>query len=133
MWGRTFWGMLGVALVLGGGVKESAEMYLWTDAQGVLHMTNQWAHVPESARAQVAVRDSTPPTSEGMPAMGPAARPAEPDTVGQPPMQLPPDLAQMPSTTAPSPPSMTYSGDSSVLIPSSRPSVHHRRKVSPPF
>jgi hypothetical protein len=133
MWGRTCWGMAAVVFVLGGGVKASADIYLWTDEQGVVHMTNQWANVPESARAQVSVRESTPPPSEGTPAMGPATRPVEPVPVGQPPVQMPPDLAQTPSTTAPSPPGVTYAGDSSVLIPSSRPFVHHRRKVSPPF
>ena len=45
MWGRVFWGAVAVAMVLGGGVKAS-EMYLWTDEQGVVHMTNQWANVP---------------------------------------------------------------------------------------
>ena len=64
MWGRVFWGAVAVAMVLGGGVKASAEMYLWTDEQGVVHMTNQWANVPESARAQVSVRDDAPPLSE---------------------------------------------------------------------
>jgi Domain of unknown function (DUF4124) len=133
MWGKVVWGAVAVAMVLGGGVKVSAEMYLWTDEQGVVHMTNQWANVPESARARVSVRDSAPPPSEGTPAMEPAARPVEPATVGRPLMQIPPDLAQTPSTVASSPPGVIYPGDSSVLIPNSRPFVHHPRKVSPPF
>ena len=133
MWGRVFWVAVAVAMVLGGGVKASAEMYLWTDEQGVVHMTNQWANVPESARARVSVRDSAPPPSEGTPAMEPAARPVEPVTVRQPPMQMPPDLAQTPPTVAPSPSGVPYPGDSSVLIPNSRPFVHHPKKVSPPF
>jgi Domain of unknown function (DUF4124) len=133
MWGRVFWGVVAVAMVLGGGVKASAEMYLWTDERGVVHMTNQWANVPESARAQVSVRDSAPSLSEGTPATEPAARSVEPVTVRQPPMQMPPDLAQMPPTVAPSPSVVLYPGDSSVLIPNSRPFVHHPKKVSPPF
>jgi hypothetical protein len=133
MWGRVFWGAVAVAMVLGGGVKASAEMYLWTDEQGVVHMTNQWANVPESARARVSVRDSAPPPGEGTPAMEPTARPVEPVTVGRPPMQMPPDLAQTPPTLAPLPPGVIYPGDSSVLIPNSQPFVHHPRKVSPPF
>jgi hypothetical protein len=133
MWGRVFWVATAVAMVLGGGVKASAEMYLWTDEWGVVHMTNQWANVPESARARVSVRDSAPPPSEGTPSMEPVARPVEPVTVRQPPVQMPPDLAQTPPTVAPSPSGVPYLGDSSVLIPNSRPFVHHPQKVSPPF
>jgi hypothetical protein len=133
MWGRVFWGVVAVAMVLGGGVKASAEMYFWTDEQGVVHMTNQWANVPESAHARVSVRDSAPPPSAGTAGMGPAAHPVEPVTIGRPSMQLPPDLAQTPPTVAPSPPGVIYPGDSSALIPNSRPFVHHPKKVSPPF
>jgi hypothetical protein len=133
MWGRAFWGVMVVVIVLGGGVKASAEIYLWTDEQGVVHMTNQWANVPESARAQVSVRESAPPPSEGTPAMEPAAHPVGPVTVGLPRMPMPPDLAQTPPIVAPSPPGVTYSGDWSALIPNFRPFVHHPRKVSPPF
>src|ERR1700752_353389 len=98
MWGSVFWVAVVLALVLGGGVKASAEMYLWTDERGVVHMTNQWANVPELARTRVSVRESTPSRSEGPPATEPAARPGEPVTVRQPPMQMPPDLAQTPPT-----------------------------------
>jgi hypothetical protein len=133
MWGRVFWVAAAVAMVLGGGVKASAEIYLWTDEWGVVHMTNQWANVPDSARARVSVRDSAPPPSEGTPSMEPVARPVEPVTVRQPPMQMPPDLAQTPPPVAPSPSGVPYLGDSSVLIPNSRPFVHHPKKVSPPF
>jgi len=133
MWGRVFWVAVAVAMVLGGGVKASAEMYLWTDERDVVHMTNQWANVPESARARVSVRDSAPPPSEGTPSTEPAARPVEPVTVRQPPMQMPPDLAQTPPTVPPSPSGVPYPSDSSVLIPNSRPFVHHPKKVSPPF
>jgi hypothetical protein len=133
MWGRVFWVVMAVAMALGGGGKASAEMYLWTDERGVVHMTNQWANVPDSARARVSVRDSAPPPSEGTLPTEPAARPVEPVTVRQPPMQMPPDLAQTPPTGAPSPSGVPYPGDSSVLIPNSRPFVHHPTKVSPPF
>ena len=133
MWGRVFRVAVAVAVVLGGGVKASAEMYLWTDERGVVHMTNQWANVPESAHARVSVRDSALPPSEGTPAREPAARPVDPGTVQQLPMQMPPDLAQTPLAAAPSPSGMPYPGDSSVLIANSRPFVHHPKKVSPPF
>ena len=75
MWGRLFGVAVAMAIVLGGGVKASAEIYLWTDEQGVVHMTNQWANVPESARARVSVRDSAPPPSEGTPATGTGGAP----------------------------------------------------------
>ena len=48
-------------------------------------------------------------------------------------MQMPPDLAQTPPTGLLRPPSVTYPSDSSVLIPNSRPFVHHPKKVSPHF
>jgi Domain of unknown function (DUF4124) len=133
MWGRVCGVAVAVAMLLGGGVTAHGEMYLWTDEQGVVHMTNQWANVPEPARARVSVRDSTPPPSDGTPATEPAARPVEPAFVPQPPMQMSPDLEQMPPTVAPSPSGVPYLGDSSVLIPNYRPFVHRPKKVSPPF
>ena len=133
MRGRLLWIVVALGMVLGAGIEACAEFYLWTDERGVVHMTNQWANVPESARARVSVRDSAPPPSEGTPSMEPVARPVEPVTVRQPPMQMPPDLAQTPPTVAPSPSGVPYLGDSSVLIPNSRPFVHHPKKVSPPF
>jgi hypothetical protein len=132
MWGWVFWVTVALATVLGGGGQVSAELYLWTDEQGVVHMTNQWASVPESARAHVVVRESVPP-SEGTPAMEPAPRSVEPRPVMEPPLQMPPDLAQTPATAAPSPSVVPYARESSVLIPSSRPFVQHPKQVSPPF
>jgi hypothetical protein len=133
MRGRLFWVMVALGMVLGVGVQASAEIYLWTDERGVVHMTDQWANVPESARAQVSVRESAPPSIEGTPGMEPAARPVEPVTIPQPPLQIPPDLTQTPPTAVPSPSVILYPRESSVLIPSSRPFIHHREKVSPPF
>jgi hypothetical protein len=108
MLGKVFWVAVAVSMVLGGGVKASAEMYLWTDERGVVHITNQWANVPESARARVSVRDSAPPPGEGTPATEQAPRPVEPVTVRPPPMQMPPDLVQTPPTVAPSSSGVTY-------------------------
>jgi hypothetical protein len=132
MWGWVFWVTVALATVLGGSEQVSAELYLWTDEQGVVHMTNQWASVPESAHAHVVVRESAP-ASEGTPAMEPARRSVEPRPVMEPPLQLPPDPAQTPATAAPSPSVVPYARESSVLIPSSRPFVQHPKKVSPPF
>jgi hypothetical protein len=133
MWGRSFGVVMAMAMVLGGGVKASAEMYLWTDEQGVVHMTNQGATVPESARARVTVRNTTTPLNDGMPATEPAARPVEPVTVRQPPMQMSPDLAQTPPTGASSASGVPYPNDPSGLLPNSRTFVHRPKKVSPPF
>ena len=93
MWGRSFGVVVAMAMVLGGGVKADAEIYLWTDEQGVVHMTDQWSNVPESARARVLVRDTTPPLNDDTPAMEPMARPLESVPVRPSPMQMPPDLA----------------------------------------
>jgi len=133
MWGRSFGVMVAMAVVLGGGVKASAEMYLWTDEQGVMHMTDQWAHVPESARTLVSVRDATPPLDDSTPTRKPAARPPGPVTVGQPTMQMSPNLAQTPPTGAPSPSGVPYPNDPSGLLSNSRAFIHPPKQVSPPF
>jgi hypothetical protein len=133
MWGRSFGVAVAMVMVLGGGVEVGAEMYLWTDEQGVVHMTNQGANVPESERARVSVRDTTPPLTDGTPATELAARPLHPATVRQPPMRMSPDLGQAPTTGAPSPSGVPYPHDPSVLFPNSRTFVDHLTKVSPPF
>src|SRR3954452_20794851 len=111
MRGKVFSVAVALGMVLGGSVKASAEIYLWTDERGVVHMTNQWATVPESARARVSVRDSAP---EGTLAPEPASPPVEPRTGTQPPFPVLPDLAQTPPTAAPSPSILLYPGESSV-------------------
>ena len=93
MWGRSLGVAVAMAMVLGGGLKADAEIYLWTDEQGVVHMTNQWSNVPESARARVLVRDTTPPLNDDTPALEPMALPFESVPVRPSPMQMPPDLA----------------------------------------
>jgi hypothetical protein len=125
--------MVALGIVLGLAMEVSAEIYLWTDERGLVHMTNQWANVPESARSRVSVRESSAALSEGTPAMGQATHPVEPRIVEQAPLQMPPDLAQTPPPTAPSPAVIPDAADSSVFIPSHRPFVHHPKKPSPPF
>ena len=122
-----------LGVVLGGGVEVSAEMYLWTDEGGVVHMTDRWPDVPESARARVSVRDSTPLASEDTPALTPLPRPIEPPAVTQPSLPTSPDMAQTPPAVTPSPVVVLYPGVSSVLIPGSRPLVRHPHKIFPPF
>jgi hypothetical protein len=133
MKGRMLGGMVAVGIVLGLVLGARAEIYLWTDEQGAVHMTNQWANVPESARSRVSVRESSAAPSEGASAMEQATHPVEPLIVKQPPLQMPPDLAQTLPPTAPAPAVTPYSGESSVLIPSDRPFIHRPKKPSPPF
>jgi hypothetical protein len=133
MRGRMFWVAVTLGIVLGGGVEASAEIYLWTDERGMVHMTNLWASVPESARAHVSVRESTPPSSAGTPAVEPTTHPVESVKIQQPPLQMSPDLPPTPPRGAPSLSVVPYPHETSVLIPSSRSFVRRPQKVSPPF
>jgi hypothetical protein len=133
MRGRVFGLMVALGLVLGSGSAESAELYLWTDERGVVHMTDQWANVPESARSQVSVRESSAVPRDGTLATDHATRTIEPLTLKQPPLQMPPEMAQTPPQPLPAPPVVLSPRESSVLIPSDRPFVHHPNKPSPPF
>lgn len=129
----VFWVAVALGMVLGAGVEASAEIYLWTDERGIVHITNQWASVPESARAQVSVRQSTPPSSTGTPAVEPTTHPTESVTTWQPPLQMSPDLSPTPPTGVPSLSAVPSPHEPSVLILSSRSFVRHPKKVSPPF
>jgi Domain of unknown function (DUF4124) len=133
MKGRMLGVLVAVGMVLGLAMGARADIYLWTDEQGAVHMTNQWANVPESARSRVSVRESSAAASEGAPAMEQATHPVEPLILKQPPLQMPPDLTQTLPPTAPAPAVTPYSGESSVLIPSKRPFIHRPKKLSPPF
>ena len=133
MWGKSLGVAVAMAIVLGGGVKADAEIYLWTDEQDVVHMTNQWSNVPEPARARVLVRDTTPPLNDDTPALEPMARPLESVPVRPSPMQMPPDLALTSPSGALLPFDRPYTTDLPVLLPNSRTFVHHPNKVSPPF
>jgi hypothetical protein len=133
VWRTTWWTAMAVVLVLGGGVKANAEIYLWTDAHGVVHMTDQWANVPESARSHVSVRASTPLPGAGTPVGEPAMHPGGPTSGPQPPLWMPPALVQTPPIVAPSPPVLDSSEESWRPSPNPWPLVHHPKKVTPPF
>jgi hypothetical protein len=133
MWGKSLGVAVAMAIVLGGGVKADAEIYLWTDEQDVVHMTNHWSNVPESARARVLVRDTTPPLNDDTPALEPMARPLESVPVRPLPMQMPSDLALTSPSGALLPFDRPYTSDLPVLLPNYRTFVHHPNKVSPPF
>jgi hypothetical protein len=133
MRGWALWLTVTLVLILVVGVEASAEIYLWTDERGVVHMTNQWANVPESARAGVSVRESLAAPSEGKPPTAETTSPVAPLTVKHPPVQMAPDLAETSPPAAPSPSVVLYAREPSVLIPRNRPFVHHPKKLSPPF
>jgi hypothetical protein len=128
--------MIALGIALGLSWEVSAETYLWTDEQGIVHMTNQWANVPESMRSRVSVRESSPEPRETPPAAEQAVHPlpaVEPQTVRQSPQPVPPDLAETPRLAPPPSAVAPYAGDTSVLIPNHRPFVHRPKKLSPAF
>jgi uncharacterized protein DUF4124 len=132
MRGWLVWSLWALGIILGSAPQANAEIYLWTDAQGVVHMTDQWANVPESARPSVSVRQSSAPPSQGAAPQDQAASPSEPLALQEPLLQMAPDVAQTPpAASVPSVLPLPY--DSSVLIPNSRPFIHHSKKPSPPF
>jgi hypothetical protein len=133
MRGWIVWSLGVLGIVLGLAVQTTAEIYLWTDEQGVVHMTDQWTNVPESARPDVSVRESSAAPSQGAAPREQAASPNEPFAIEQPPLQMAPDVAQTPPTVAPLPSTLPFPYDSSVLVPNSRPFIHQSKKPSPPF
>jgi Domain of unknown function (DUF4124) len=133
MRGWALWLPVVLGVILGFGVEASAEIYLWTDERGVVHMTNQWSNVPEAARSGVSMRESSATPSEGAPAREQATSPVEPLPIKQPSLQMPPDVAQVPPSVTPLPSIVPYPRESPVLIPNSRPFVHQPKKLSPPF
>jgi hypothetical protein len=131
---RVFWLTVALGIVLGLDVEASAEIYLWTDEQGVVHMTNQWANVPESMRSRASVRESAGAPSNATPSTEQPVRPmtpAEPLTVQQQPLRLAPDLSETPPPEAASPAVTPYTRDTSVLIPQYRPFVHPKKPSAP--
>jgi len=133
MRGWALWSLVVLGMVLGVAVEANAAIYLWTDEWGVVHMTDQWTNVPESARPSVSVRESSTAPSEGAAARDQATSPIEPFAVKAPPLQMAPDVAQTPPPVAPLPSVLPVPHESSVLVPHVRPFVHQPQKASPPF
>jgi len=77
----------------------AAEIYVWTDDAGIVHMTDRWANVPPSMRPRVAVRESSEPRQTEPPAadtsQGPSP-PSKPPMLQHPPPQLAPDTSGAP-------------------------------------
>jgi len=129
----VLWSLVVLGIVLGLAVPTKAEIYLWTDERGVVHMTDQWNNVPQSARPSVSVRESSPaPSADAVPWEQETSL-NEPFASEQTPMQISPDVAEMPPMVAPLPSVPPFSTESSVLVPNSRPFAHQPRKPSAPF
>jgi Domain of unknown function (DUF4124) len=125
-----------LGLVLGVSWDGKAEIYVWTDERGVVHMTDQWANVPEPMRSRVSVRESAPVPSNAAPTSEPAGKvisPAEPGAEKPSSLEMSSDLAEPPPPIVLSPPVAPDSGGTSVLIPDYRPFVPRPKKPSPPF
>jgi hypothetical protein len=133
MRGWALWLLVALGMVWGLAVAANAEIYLWTDERGVVHMTDQWTNVPESARPSVSVRESSTAPSAGAAPREQATSPNEPFAIEEPPLQMAPDVVQTPPTAAPLPSVPPFPNESSVLVPNSRPFVHQPKKPSPPF
>jgi hypothetical protein len=128
--------VMALGIVLGLSWEVKAEIYIWTDERGVVHMTDQWPNVPESMRSRVSVRESSPVSSDDLAASEPTGRtmsPVEPRAETPSPLQMPADLTETPPPTVSSPSVAPDSRDTSVLIPDYRPFVHRPKKPSPPF
>ena len=135
MYIRTIGFALALAIILSWSWEASAEIYLWTDPHGVVHMTDQWANVPESMRSRVSIRESSiSSTSAPQPSSQTGSQTATPEslTSKQQPLQISPDLSEsaQPSVTSPS---VTPYPSSSALIPWHQPFMHRPQKFFPPF
>jgi hypothetical protein len=133
---RGVWATVALGVVLGFSGGAGAEIYLWTDEGGIVHMTDQWSNVPESMRSRASVRDSSPTVSDTRPAPESSGAPemsAEPGPTKPLPRQMPSETAEIPSPSPPAPPKTSYSEDASAPIPAYRRHGSRAKKPSPPF
>jgi hypothetical protein len=134
---RWSWATVTLGVVLGLCWGAEAEIYLWTDEGGIVHMTDQWSNVPESMRSRASVRDSSPTVSDTRPAPESSGTPetsAEPGPTKPLPRQMPSDTTEIPSPSPLVPPKTSYSsGDTSAPIPDYRRHGSRAKKPSPPF
>jgi hypothetical protein len=133
MRGRALGAALALAVWLGSsGGAAWADIYLWSDEQGVVHMTDRWDNVPAPMRPRAMVRESTsrpepapsppaPPVSQG--------QPTEPSLSRSPLPQGSPEVSEPSSAmVAPLP-----SPHDRVLAPSRRPFIPRPKRLEPPF
>jgi Domain of unknown function (DUF4124) len=127
---------LALAIILSWSWEASAEIYLWTDAQGVVHMTDQWANVPESMRSRVSVRESSISSTSASPSSSqPGSQTTTPEslTSKQQSLQISPDLTESAQPSITSPSATRYPSSSSAFIPWHEPFIHRPKRLSPPF
>jgi hypothetical protein len=132
-------GGIGIAIALvttlAFGPEAAAEIYIWTDAHGVVHMTDQWVNVPEAMRPRVSVRDSSatavPPTPQ---ASLPQSAAPQPQAFPQQARPVVPETTPPPASDGlSSPPTTPEGGNSSWFIPRQRPLIHAPKRKTPPF
>jgi Domain of unknown function (DUF4124) len=127
---------LTLTIILGWTSEASAEIYLWSDAQGVVHMTDQWAHVPESMRSRVSVRESSV-SSTSAPQLssqtGPQTTIPEAFTSKQQPWHMSPDVAESARTSITRPSVTLYPSPCSTLLAWHRPLIHRPKQFFAPF
>lgn len=126
--------ILTLSVILTWGWEARAEIYVWTDERGIVHMTDQFSHVPESIRSRVSVRESAPASSEAPPvpeAIEIKRPPVAPQTARAPSIQTPSE----PPEASPPPPSPvpSYPSDTSVSLSGDYPYVPRAKKPVPPF
>jgi len=127
---------LALAIILSWSWEASAEIYLWTDPQGVVHMTDQWANVPESMRSHISIRHSSM-SATSAPQLssqtGPQTITRESLTSMQQPLPISPDLPESAQRSV-TPPSVTlYPSPFSAFTPWHQPFIHRPKKFFPPF
>ena len=127
---------LALAIIMTCNREASAEIYLWTDARGVVHMTDRWAKVPEPMRSRTSVRESSVPSTS---APQPSSQ-TEPQTITsefltskRQALQMSPSVSEsaQPSITLPSVPSCAL--QFSALVPWHQPSINSLKQFFPPF
>lgn len=135
--GLRGWIMLLSGIALAYPPALAAEIYLWTDDHGVVNMTDLWTNIPESMHSRVEVRESSRPREPEPQLSGRSERrtvPAEPLTLKSPPLEMSPDVSEVPVTTAPPPVSVKRRArHSHVLVPPRHRFSHHPKKFFAPF
>ena len=133
MRGGVLWLLVVLGMVLEFAVEVNAEIYLWTDERGVVHMTDQWTNVPESARASVSVRESSAAPGEGVAPREQEARPASHSPLRNHPCRWPPMWPRRHQRQLLCP--LPYQSPMNPLCSSQLggPSSHQSKKPSSPF
>ncbi|MBI3330109.1 MAG: hypothetical protein HYZ81_25805 [Nitrospinae bacterium] len=125
----------GIVLVLT--QAAAAEIYIWTDDQRVVNMTDLWTSVPEAMRSRVNVREGSLASISDHPSAVlpvPPTRVPQPPTSARKPLPLPPDVSEPPATSATPPVYVTWDVPvPHVFSPPSHPVIPHPKPSSPPF